>query len=74
MKSKADQYVEDYKKFKECKEPEILDFCIEETRATVYLDGAIVVHNFGQIKKEHALAFAQWIIDTYSVPAEPEPV
>jgi hypothetical protein len=72
--SKADQYVEDYKKFKECKEPEILGFCVEETRATVYSDGAIVVHSFGYIQKEHALAFAQWIIDTYSVPEETKPV
>jgi hypothetical protein len=74
MKSKADQYVEDYKKFEECKEPAAPIFMVEDLpAATVSAKQGNIIFISSHLRKEHALAFAQWIIDTYSVPAESKP-
>jgi hypothetical protein len=67
--SKADQYIEDYRKFEEYKEPHSPSFDIDGV-PTVVVSAKCgdLLFNSSRVNKEHALAFAQWIIDTYSVP------
>ncbi len=72
--SKADQYVEDYKRFEEYKEPSAPSFDIDGVpKVIVDTRQGDLLFNSNHLKKEHALDLAQWIIDTYSVPEEPKP-